>query len=385
MKIIVLLICLVFTNFASAKTVARVIEVKGNAFTFSPENPSMSLRYGSKIADLSEVMVEDGSAVSLINNDGHIYHVSGGTLLKFYKGFVDVKSGQVWIVAKDVSAPGAVHSSNSIAKYNAGQFIYSFDNQAGKTQLLVLSGDVSFSNALEPDVAVDVPAGYFSFVEQSFERGLPRAPTKVGLKSYKKFKTLFVNFDSLKDTSIEKSLWGKPVSKNMRSIASVNDQFNMSGSNGKRGKIIKITTYKSTGRVPASVSPMKYYSNIKKKEATRRRPASTSQSVKIKYFGFKWNKKSKPVQDFVPSKKRDTSKPIIKTTKAAKKINNPLSKVSRKAASVSSQKIIRELSGTSVFEKTLLENANSQKRHSEEVNSLIDDLKSYKQDYSKEY
>jgi len=386
MKVIVLFTCLILSHSTFAKTVARVIDVKGNAFTFSPSSSSHTLRYGSKIEDLSEVMVEDGSAVSLINNQGHVYHVSSGTLVKFYSGFAEVKNGQIWVVAKDTNFQGAVHTSNSIAKYKDGQFIYSFDNTSGKTQLLVLSGDVAFSNALEPELSIGVPEGYFSLVEQNFERGLPRTPTKVGLNSYKNFKTLFANFDNLQDTAIEKSLWGKPEEKRSRSIASVAvaDQFAMNGAKAKSGRIIKITTYKSEGRLPASIGPMNYYKEIKNKEANLRKPASTGNSVKIKYWGFDWKTKAKPVPKPMPVQKMEIVKPVIQTTKV-KKINNPLEQVNRKPASVDTQNLVRELSGTSVFEKSLEDNSALERRHSDEVNSLIDDLKSYQQDYKKNY
>lgn len=383
MKVLILLSCFVFSSSSFAKTVARVIEVKGSAFVFSEDNSSKTLRYGSKVQDLSEVMVEDGSALSLINNEGHIYHVNGGTLVKFFKGFAEVKNGQVWVVVKNLgNGPGVIHTPNSIAKYTEGQFIYSYDNHSGKTQALVLIGDVKFSNALEPEVSINVPSGHFSIVERDFDKGLPRSPTKVGLKSYKKFKSLFVGFDSLQDTTIENMLWNKPSKREGRSIASVNDQFSGKSSlKAPRGKLIKITTYKSNSRIPASVGPMSYYKDIKRKESARRKPANTGNGVEIKYWGFKWRK---PSSKLAPKKaiKKKEHKMVIKTNL----IQNPLKEVKRKPASVGTQAIVRELSNiTSDFERTLRQSAKQEKRHADEVNSLIDDLKSYKQDYKKEY
>lgn len=386
MKVSFLLACLLLSSSAFARTVARVIDIKGNAFVFGEGRSSNSLRYGTKIPDLSEVMVEDGSALSLINNVGHVYHVSGGTLVKFYKGFAEVQNGQIWVVAKDSDYSGVLHTSNSIVKYKSGQFIYSFDNTSGKTQLLALSGDLEFSNTLEPDLTITVPAGHFSIVEQSFERGLPRTPTKVGLKSYKQFKSLFANFDSLQDSStIEDSLWAKPVSKPKRSIASVSDQFSMKADRPK-GKLIKITTYKSTGREPASISPMKYYREIKQKQSHLRKPASTGQSAQIKYFGFKF--KNNPVKKTLPA--APVKKQVKKQDPVTIKTNivNPLREVNRAPASIGAQSLVQELKGssaTSDFEKSLMQSEVQNKRHAEEVNTLIDELKSYKQDYKKNY
>lgn len=361
MKSLLIVICLSFMFTVHAKIVARVSGVEGNAFIFN-DGESYMLKYGSKVEDMSEVVVEDGSALTLLNSQGHEFHVNGGSLVKFNNGITELKNGSIWVINEGFKK-GFVHSANSIANYGLGQFIYSFDNMTGKTQLLVITGDIQFSNTLEPNLHVSIPSGYFSLVDPKLRDGLPRAPTKVGLKSYKKIKSTFAHFKQLQKIKIDR-LWEAPKKVN-RSIASVNDQFSLTTvkkvTNKKRGKLIIIKTY--SGRIPASISqsssaasPMDYLQNKVKENKKAYIPVKTGSSAKIRYFGFD-NKKSSPEAN-----------------------------TGRTPASVKKLAIIKDLKGpVSVFSKTFTKKQNSNQRHSDDVNSLIDELESYKADYQKKY
>lgn len=374
MKLLSLIFLISLSSQAYAETIARVVEVKGNAFSFM-EKKSNSLKYGSKIQDLSEVMVEDGATLSLVNTHGHVFHISGGSLVKLYKGIIELKNGHIW-VQSNANRKGLFNTSNSIGQYGKGQFIYSFDNISGKTQLLVLQGKVRFSNALEPKLSTKVSSGQFSLVEQNYENGLPRAPTKVGLKSYKQIKSVFANFEKLQNTEVEKSLWGQaPTQKKSRSIASVS--VNPSprpdhSKGGKSGKIITIRTFKSSAsRVPASSGPMDYYQDLKKKEAWKFKPVRNKNTATIRYFGKKWGQKPQV-------SKTGRAKPEVGKSQSSK------TPVSRIAASVGKSQFIEDLK-KSDFEKSLSVESKKNKRHSNEVNNLIDELKTYKQDFKKDY
>lgn len=379
---ICLLLCILFTSTSFAKTVARVIEVDGNAFMIDSKKSTKTLQYGSKISDLSEVMVEDDSILSLVNHDGHILHITGGSLIKFYNGISEIKSGQVWVISKGSTGRGVFHTSNSIVNYGEGQFIYSFDNVSGKTQVLALTGNLKISNALEPSLKITVPAGHFSLVDQKYENGLPRTATKVGLTSYKNFKNLFVGFDSLRNSKMDQ-LWSSPrkISKG-RGIASVNDQFSAEKALS-RGKIIKFTTYGKGARVPASAgaSPLNYYKSIKKQQAKKFKKVKNNIEAPVYYYGFKKEYKVsiKPmVQRMIPLAK-------IISKKSHYKVPSTTYSPKRMPASVGTAGIIKELKEKSSFEKSLMQNTTSNKRHTGEVNSLIDELKSYKQEFKKNY
>ena len=346
-----------------ASPVARVIEVSGNAFVFTEGSSVQTLKYGDKIKDLSEVMVEDDSKLSVVTDRGHLIYFTGGSLVKFANSVTELKNGQIWVKAEGDLSQGLVYTGNSIVNYTEGEFIYSFNNTSGKSQLLVLTGEAKFSNKIEPSLKINVASGHFSFVEQEFEKSLPRTPLKVGLDSYKKFTTLFAGFKTMENSNLE-GMWGSKPESQKRSIASVEDQFTRTVKVPVPSKVIpkkraktpgKITIIRSPrSRVPASASPAEYYKSFTQKNKKKVVKKSTK-AAPIKYYGFKK----------APSK----------------------SAVKRIPASVKKPKIVREIAAPkqNAFENSFNQNIEQNPRHSSEVNSLIDELKSYKQDYKKQY
>lgn len=335
----ILVTCFLLLSFSAFATpVARVIEVSGNAFVFTEGFAAKTLKYGDKIQDISEIMVEDESLLSLVTDRGHIIYLTGGSLIKFANSVTELKNGQVWVKAEGNLSQGMFFTGNSIVNYNEGEFIYSFDNNSGKSQLLVLTGETKFSNKVEPSLKIDVSSGHFSFVEQKFEKSLPRTPTKVGLESFKTFRNLFVGFKTMESTELDQ-MWGV-APKQERAIASVNDQF---ARNKTRGRIIKVKTV-GQARVPASNGPAEYYKNLKTQKVKK---VITTKNAPVAYYGF------------------SKTSPEVRVPASVEKVVVPKYK--------------------NGFEKSLEKSLDSNPRHSSEVNSLIDELKSYKQDYKKQY
>jgi hypothetical protein len=364
MKFSLALTLILFSSVIQAKIVARVLDIKGNAFSFV-DKKATELKYGSKLVDLSEIMVEDGSTLSLVNQKGHIFHINGGSLVKLFDGIMELKNGHVWIQSNN-SQKGLFNTPNSVGEFSEGELIYSFDNISGKTQLLVLTGDVKFSNAIEPSLYTKISSGFFSLIDPKYENGLPRGATKVGLKSYKNMKNIFADFDKLQETKFEETLWGEKPSS-ARSIASVVPKATHQKS---RGKLIRITTYETSSRLPASVngSPLDYYKNLVKKDAWKYKPIKNNNTAPIRYFGTQ------------------TSLHIeVKINKkTAKTYSNSIKKSVRAPASIQKVNLINDLKKSS-FETSLDSESTKIKRHSNEVNHLIDELKSYKQNFKKDY
>ncbi len=366
MKNVLIVIALVFSFSSFAETVARVLDVQGNAFAFNGKKTT-SLKYGSKVLDLTEIMVEDGATLSLLNPQGHVVHINGGSLVKLYNGIFELKNGHVW-VNSTTNTSGLFNTANSIGQYGEGQFILSFDNITGKTQLLVLVGDVKFSNALEPSLNTNVSAGLFSLVDPKYENGLPRTPTKVGLSSYKQMKLVFTNFKEIQKTNFEKTMWGEEKSSPKRSIASVISAPSKNWKSKTRGRLIKITTYGGS-RVPASVGPMDYYTDMKKRNAWKYKPIKNSHFAPVKYYGVKPAVKMK--KQHAPMVK------VVKKMEVKKTVN-------RVPASIQKSQMIHEIK-RSGFEASLNKESKKIKRHSNEINNLIDELKTYKQDFQKDH
>lgn len=369
MKLLIVTVSLFILSFSSfAKDQGFVSGIEGNAFVFYGKSQAKMLRYGSKIKDFAEVMVEDGSYVSMTNAEGQTYHLAGGTQVKMLGNLVELKAGKMWFFSNSDKKITTIKSANSQASVKKGQFVLSFDSVKDKTQLLVLSGQVYFSNSLEPDLGVEVSPSYFSFVDMKYNDGLPRRPTRVGLKSYQKLKLSFNGIDEIENSSFEVLFGGQ--SKKSRSIASVTEKKNQPNlkkkSPKKKGRVIFYSAARKVEqRSPSSVgSAMNYYMNMEKPKKVV--PVQSKKVAKVRVFSATINNK----QVMSPSPK----KKVVNTVKL---------KNSRMPASVQTNSLIQELNSS--FEKSLKIIEVKDQRHPEEVNSLIDDLKSYGQDYRKEY
>lgn len=367
MKLLIASILLFSSSISLAKTVARVLYVKGNAFHFT-NGKTKTLKYSDKIADLEDIMVEDDSALSLVNSTGHIFHINGGSLVKFFNGNLELKNGNIWVDSQNASYTVGLNTSNSIVRLKNGQYIYSFNNDTGKTQFLTLMGDAEISNALDPSLKLKVGAGFFSLVDKNYNNGLPRRATRIGKTSYQNMKGLFSDFDSIRKQKIQ--IFEPELTKSVsRNIASVDKAHSKS----KKGKIISITTY-GASRVPASSgsSPMNYYKELKQNEKNLRKPLRTGKIAKINYHGFVEKQETKKSTGSIVKIKSMTSKKRVKKD------------TKRLPASIEKNHLINELK-KSDFLKSLEQSEKVDKRHPDEVNNLIDELKTYKQDFKKNY
>lgn len=360
-----LILLLLTSNVVFAKTIARVGGIKGNSFVFSSNGQSATLKYGDKISDLSEIMVEDESHLTLMNYEGHTYHLSGGSHIKFYKNVMEVKNGKVWVRSENSSDQFLVQSVNASASYTNGQFVFSFSNVDGKTQVLVLDGGVGFSNVLQPQVIEKIGAGFFSLVDKDLNAGLPRYATRIGLDSYTKMKMSFSGIGPIDDSKFEKMLqeFKTPNSLQNRNIAS---QGSMS--KNQPGKLY-------------------FYDSRRKKlidQKAKRTPSSQEFSA-IKYFEKIQLKKSKKLSE---------NKADVRIFGGLDSVTSPKKKLSnldftikvkgaRTPASIETMDVVEELNSS--FEKSLKNKIKIDKRHPHEVNQLIKDLKSYKKNFQKNY
>ena len=302
-----------------AKPVAQVTEINGSVFVVKADGKTTSLKIDDHLEDKSEVMVEEGGSITLNDYYDATYHLIGGTHLKFFDRSVQLKRGKTWIQCMNGRFPLALTTANGHANYWKGEFIATFDQATSRSQFLVVNGDVEVSNVLDRNLKYTVPAGTFTLVDPEKEEGVPRAPTKVGLSS------LNVALGEFKQLP-EKLKEVVPT----RGIASVEET-------PKKGEIIFI----KTNRLPASVSGSahKYFAKRAKSMAPSHAP--------IRYIGTSW----KPVSG--------VRMPASYAPRAAMPIP------------VAPKKLDPE------FEDSLKRKSFEQPKYPKELNSLIEDLKSY--------
>lgn len=238
---------------AWAKPIAQVQEVKGIAFVISASGTTKKVKSMDIIEERSEILVEEGGQISLNDYYNATYHLTGGTHIKFYNRSIQLKKGKTWV--KSLSRNSlALTTANSSVAYGAGQFITTFDQASNRSQVLVVQGEVEVSNILDQNLRYTVNQGDFTVIDPEVDNGLPRTPTKVGMASLN---------SALEEFKMPSERPLALPTKPSRSIASVRPlETPMSV---KKGEIIFISTSslpeevgtKKRQRTPASVIPQK--------------------------------------------------------------------------------------------------------------------------------
>lgn len=302
------------------KPVAQVTEINGSVFVVKPDGKTSTLKLNDHLEDKSEVMVEEGGSITLNDYYDATYHMIGGTHVKFFDRSAQLKRGKTWIQCVNGRAPLALTTANGHANYWKGEFIATFDQATSRSQFLVVSGDVEVSNVLDREMKYSVPGGTFTMVDPDVEDGVPRAPTKVGLAS---LNAALSEFKKLPTKLKEEAA---PA----RGIASVEEA-------PKKGEIIFI----QTNRLPASVNggAHKYF-------AKKAKPSPLAHAP-IRYIGTSW----KPLS--APRAPASVAPAAFTPKKYAPKTLDP------------------------EFEDSLKRKVSEQPKYPKELNSLIEDLKSY--------
>ena len=309
-----------------AKPVAQVVDVSGTVFVVTDDGQTSVLKVNEHLPEKSEVMVEEGASITLNDYYDSTYHLVGGSHLKFFNKSVQLKKGKTWIQSMNSRHPLALTTANGFVNYWKGEFIATFDQSTNRSQFLVVNGDVEVSNILERNMKYTVSAGKFTMIDPEVENGLPRSPTNVGLQS--------LNSALAEFKKMPQEMHAAPK----RSIASVSE------TPVKKGKIIFITTH----RKPASVEggeALKYYKKIVSKK-------NHTSPVPVKIYGTAWKdseikqtpRRPASVQVMAPSVPN-----FIPTTP----VNDP------------------------AFSESLKKHQAEQPKYSKELESLIDELKSY--------
>jgi len=393
-------------GWSKSKKLAVVDDIRGHAFLVQ-EGKTKQLRVGDFLNDFSEIITEEGAQVSFSDFYDHQYHLSGSGHVKILNKMIELVRGYFWVQSyRPTKIPFMVQTANSFVKYYDGEAIISFDSFSGKTQIMVVKGDFRIGNILhkERHFDVDVADGEFSFVDNEFDSGNPRKTTRVGYSSFQKVLTLFVDV--------------KPLDKD-------NDLYREIKRIPKKQKVaLKVARRQAIGKMDRDSILTKYIQekvpHVKNKKITKdkfiylrldRKSYGKGTKVFRRYYSnilkkINKEKKKKKVVKFRPNYKKKSGVPIyifaprVHFPVSGKKIRRGKMGPGKKAKGRYSKKMKRQAkikrvykkrsrqqlkTDKSDFEKTLVNEYKNQMRHSDEVNSLIEDLKSYEQDFKKNY
>jgi len=377
--VITLLVHFLAWQAQADSSVGIISKLSGNAFE-TINGKTRTLKVGDEITALSEIMTTSGSQLTLTDYFDHQFHLSGSAHVKFNGMGMELRRGYLWVQSYGESqSPYPIKTANGFANIGYGETIMSFDPSSSKTQLLVMKGGHTFGNLMEPDMALRVEEGHFSFLSNDVDNGIPRQSTPVGFSSFKKVTALFNGIQSMDkgDWSTTKKtakVETQPVSAPARTIASTKQA-------PVPGTVIYVKSVQGGSRVPASAntptSAADYFYSVKKKPYRAKLKKS---GVPVRVWGTKsWNRTpASKTKSWKKTKIKREEKPKFPTpptkTSTVKKSRTPAS-ISIKPVEVK----------TDDFEKGLSKQYKKQMRHSSEVNSLIRDLKNYDQDFKTAY
>ena len=291
--------------------------------------PEMLPKPGS--GEKAEVMVDEGSSITLNDYYDATYHLVGGSHLKFFNKSVQLKRGKTWIQSKGTKTNLALTTANGQVDYAKSEFITTFDTATSRSQFLVVTGDVEVSNILDRNMKYTVAAGTFTLIDPNVENGLPRTPTKVGLTSLNSALGEFKQLpEAIKETAVAS-----------RSIASTEE------ASEKKGQIIFV----QTNRMPASVAGAAHNYFKKATKKPHKQVKSDLTPAPITFYGTSWDKVTPPHSERTPAS-------IAPAPVVPRKIETPLN-------------LDHE------FTQSLKRETTDQPKFSKELEGLIKDLKSY--------
>ncbi len=338
-----------FSLWASSSI--KVDRVEGSCFALWG-GKTVAVTQGAEFPLGTELMVSEDSFMSFKDYDDHLYHLSAGTGVKFLGEEIDLKTGTIFVRSFNSVSTFKVNTANSSALYQKDHFVLSFDSIAKKSQLLVLEGEVGFLNPLVPEASVAVSDGHFSFVDDSYDNSLPRTPTFAGAETFKEATAVFASHGVFDFKGAKDELKATEVKREIASVLGPSAETKVT----TPGKIIFLSRTKTDkGRSIASVP-------------------TSHQGQKdlgiIRVFG-----------------KGSHDKNLVRP---AKELKREISSVQPSLKESELASLIKELSqsrgpASDSFTRSLEGEYEKQKRHPQELNQLIDDLKSYKRDYQKEY
>lgn len=359
--------------------VAVVTDLKGKAF-YSLNGKTKEISIQDHIYDFGEIFTEVGSQITLTDYHDHKFHMAGSGHLQFLNRTIELKKGYIWLQSFNKGEEFAFQTANGVVKYKYGESIISFDAITGKTQILVVKGFFDLENSLNNYSKVTVRDGQFSFVSNDYNDGHPRSPTLIGFSSYKKVTALF---DGIHPEVKGQSLSEKTLEKKSRSIAQENSVDILKSNLASEGE----KSYRPSASQKTKMKGVVYLIEDKKSQTKKREDLLNFYNkkmhgltkIKKKKFRPSYGKKSN-VKVRVFGKKQYQRTPA--SSVAPKRIYRRKS-YTRKPASVG--KMIPQVKKNGTFHNGLLKEYKKQMRHSNEVNSLIDELKTFDQDYKKSY
>lgn len=317
-------VLLALPAIAQAKLVAKVHELKGDVFVVLA-GKTQAVKVDMDLEEGSQLMVGDDSRLTIGDFFDRRYHLAAGSNVVLNDRALTLQKGSVWTQSLSSKESATVSTANLLVSGHAGEYITTYSVTDKRSQLTVISGEVDAASPREPAFRYAVAAGQFTMAIPTADDGFPRSPTAIGYDSLMAAVKLFPGVKS-KDAGLAKA------QSTSRAVASVSE---------KKGEIIFMKTVVEAERAPASVTgeAQKYF--VKK----TKRVKAKAQPAKVRVLGYQ--------QVNQPTLRKPASTPVAQPQESALRSNS------------------------SEFLKSYELHTKEQPKHTQEVQRLIDDLKSH--------
>ena len=261
-KLILTFIVILIPAFTVAAPLqfGRIVDIKGSGF-ISYEGRTHEIKKGEVLYVNSEITIEHSGQVVFTDNADHKFHLGNASSAAVFAGRVELRNGDVWVQSLNKIDDYQLTSANASVNYTGGEAIFSYDSIKGKTQLMVINGLMKLSNLRTPELNLTVAEGNFSFVDPTFEEGMPRDPTPVGQVTYGQLVAMFPGVTPLDKNSAD-IFKNNNVSKvTDRSIASIPETQIINGKTSEVEKKYKTELMKMFSKKAVSTVDAKKKTN----------------------------------------------------------------------------------------------------------------------------
>jgi hypothetical protein len=328
------LLALTVVSNSHAKGLAKIHALKGKGFVVYSDGKTAEIKPQTELTTDSQLMLEEGSEASIHDYFDRSFFVTGGSHLVFKNNQLEISKGTVWVKNLKANSFQNITTPNSWIQMGEGECVVSIDPNQNISNVFVVGGNADVASLEDRTFKFSLTAGTFTEIDPKIDQGLPRTPVRISADSLNQIASQF----TLLKSNNEKTL--KPEAPN-RAIASV-PVVSVDKPEQKIGEVIYIKT----------VMP----------RSAKREIASVKDGDALKYFG----KLTKPKK--------------LKLPKAPIKIFGLSAR--QPASAIVEKNIIQEVKNVSVpkhdeYFKSYQNHQNEQPIHRQEVQRLMEDLKSF--------
>jgi hypothetical protein len=316
------------------KLVGKVHSLSGEAFIVE-DGQARTLRPSSDVHEGARILVSDGGRVTIGDFHDGRHHLTGGTHLSAHADRLVLQKGALWTQAMGRASAWAIHTPNLVLQGRRGEWVTTYNPASRRSQVTTISGEVDVASPQEPSFKYAVAAGMFTFADPAHEDGYPRSPTKLGMSSLMRTLAMFPGVKS-NDAGLARLQQEDPK----RAPASVSE------GNRPKGEVTFFRTVEKNGTMPSSLEGQAHSYLLKKSPAIRKPKVAKQVSVApVKIYGFQ--------QSTAPTARRPASSGTSQSPRSPHSGN------------------------TNDFSESYRQHEQKQPKNSQEVQSLVDDLKSF--------